>query len=411
MSKQHPPDKDLSVNIQTIQSESGTSNTAYYYLLPTGERIPLGTDRQEASKAASKLDQQFIGRYNQEAFPLKTPGSRKNPLLATVIDKFYTDRIAEKHRRGKISARTTEEKRYKLEEYKQTWINRDIQSIETLDLAEFLEGKTGHVQAKHGPLLRDLFRYAVNKGWIKHNPAAELETREPEDRRRRRHTLEGLMAVRAASPTWLQRAINVALYSLQRRTDLVEIDCRKQISKEKQTIEILQQKTRRYKRPVYIEISATGTLWQAISECLDSGVSCPYLIHYRPQRQRQSQLASKPHPCAVLPAYLSRQFTKYRDKSGAYDYIVNKAERPTFHDIRALGILLYFKAGYSIEYIMALAGHAKQATTDSYVKGHEKARPVTVHAGLDLAQISPGCIDWDDAGIPGAIQSLLNEKG
>ena len=51
---------------------------------------------------------------------------------------------------------------------------------------------------------------------------------------------------------------------------------------------------------------------------------------------------------------------KWRDKSGAYDHLAPK-ERPMFHDIRALGIMLYHKAGYPKEYIMALAGHAKEA--------------------------------------------------
>ena len=119
--------------------------------------------------------------------------------------------------------------------------------------------------------------------------------------------------------------------------------------------------------------------------------------------------AAKLHPFAVLPEYLSKQFTKWRDESGAYKHLA-KDERPTFHDIRALGILMYFKAGYPMDYIMALAGHAKASTTEIYIEGHEERKPIAVNAGLSLEQVNVTEIDWRTENLPPELAILLDEK-
>jgi integrase len=84
-------------------------------------------------------------------------------------------------------------------------------------------------------------------------------------------------------------------------------------------------------------------------------------------------LAAKPHPFAILPDYLTKQFRKWRDESGVYNHLKPR-ERPSFHNIQALGIMLYFKAGYPKEYIMALAGHATEVMTNHYIDGHEQSQ-------------------------------------
>ena len=85
-------------------------------------------------------------------------------------------------------------------------------------------------------------------------------------------------------------------------------------------------------------------------------------------------------------------------------------ERPSFHSIRALGIMLYFKAGYDLNYIMALAGHADEKTTQLYIEGHEKKQAIKVAAGLDLDQINTLEIDWADSSIPTEISNLIADS-
>ena len=67
-------------------------------------------------------------------------------------------------------------------------------------------------------------------------------------------------------------------------------------------------------------------------------------------------------------------------------------DHPAFHDLRALGIFALAKAGYSVEYIQALAGHADKAMTEHYMMGHEQIRPVAVEAGLSLGHRGLGRI-------------------
>jgi len=232
-----------------------------------------------------------------------------------------------------------------------------------------------------------------------------LQPKAPETRQRKRHTWEGFKQVRATAPEWLKRTMDISLYSLQRRSDLI-IMHRDHVSRSQRTIDILQQKTRNYTKPVYIQISMGDSLWKAVDSALLSDIPCPFLIHCRPKRMPAKARAAKPHPFAVLPDFLSKQFSKYRDASGAYDHLP-KAERPTLHDIRALGILMYHKAGYSMDYIMALAGHAKAATTELYIEGHEQKKPIAVNAGLSLDQVNVDDIDWSSSILPPELAKLI----
>ena len=50
----------------------------------------------------------------------------------------------------------------------------------------------------------------------------------------------------------------------------------------------------------------------------------------------REQIAAKDHCTSVTPNYLSNEFSKARDAAHAYDHIP-ATERPTFHEIRALG--------------------------------------------------------------------------
>lgn len=258
------------------------------------------------------------------------------------------------------------------------------------------------------PLLKKLFRYAISNGYRLTNPANELEPREPEKRQRQRHTWEGFKKVRAVAPEWLQRTMDIALYSLQRRSDLVALHIDR-IDQPQRTLEVLQQKSRNYSTPVYIRISAGNSLWNAIHTAISSDVPCPYLIHCRPRWKTAQARGAKPHPFAVLPDYLSKQFSKYRDASEAYNYLP-KHQRPSFHDIRALGILMYHKTGYPKEYIMALAGHAKESTTEHYISGHENVKPVTVSAGLSLGQVNIDDIDWKNTRLPPELARLVEDE-
>ena len=70
--------------------------------------------------------------------------------------------------------------------------------------------------------LVDFFNHAAAKSLCPDNPAASTIKR-VEKKQRKRHTVEGLKAIREKSPAWLQNAIGLALITAQRRTDILDM--------------------------------------------------------------------------------------------------------------------------------------------------------------------------------------------
>lgn len=132
---------------------------------------------------------------------------------------------------------------------------------------------------------------------------------------------------------------------------------------------------------MYLEIVMTGELRQAVERCTKTDIPCTYLVHTRPRRMTAKARNTKPHAFAVTREHLTKTFTKVRDESGAYQDLAPEA-RPTFHEIRALGVHLYQQAGFPKEYIMGLSGHATESMLDRYARDHEQQKPRRVEAGL-----------------------------
>ena len=64
---------------------------------------------------------------------------------------------------------------------------------------------------------------------------------------------------------------------------------------------------------------------------------------------------------------MTKHFSKARDQSNLFNDLPSQ-ERPTFHEIRSLGIKLYEDAGVDAQ---ALAGHTDRKMTEQYKIGHE----------------------------------------
>jgi integrase len=125
-------------------------------------------------------------------------------------------------------------------------------------------------------------------------------------------------------------------------------------------------------------------LREVVLECMRSPVVCPYVIHYPPKARKRKQLDAKLHWNAVTADYLTKSFTQARDDSKAYED-VPAGERPTFHEIRALGAWLYEQQKFPHEYIQALLGHADGKMTKHYQEGHGEKKIEYVVVGAELA--------------------------
>lgn len=360
-------------------TESNTVNgvTYYRYVMPDGSRHSLGKDKKEAVEAALTLNAELqrnpriIDKILRKQHEL---AQQNNPVppISYVIEQYQKRLLLKKYAQS-----TRENQRYMLNEYLAKWGDRRANELSVLDVAALLNSKPAHSYIKHRIMLIDLCAFMTHQGWATENVASKTMEAIVPSKQRQRHTIEGLMAIRAISPDYLQRAIDLALHSVQRRADLANLK-RTDINLPNNTMTVLQEKSRNYANPIYIEVDMHPELQQAVLNCVSSPLAfqCPYLLHYRPKRITKQIRENKNHHLAMTDEFLTKEFTKYRDQSNVYSHL-EIGQRPSFHDIRALGIKLITEK-YGQAYAMALAGHADERMWKHYLDGHEERKPVKV---------------------------------
>jgi integrase len=212
----------------------------------------------------------------------------------------------------------------------------------------------------------DIFKAAAGRGFIEANPA-ELTLKPTSKKARKRLTLEQYGMILNAAPDWLRHAMRLALCTLQRRGDvtMMRFD---QIRDG--VLYLIQEKTKKHDAG-YLRIEIGPTLAAIITDCRDD-IASPYLVHRRPERHIKR--AGCDHWTQVTPEMVSREFQSVRDALQEFQSMPEN-QRPTFHEIRALGIKLYKDKG---EDPQALAGHSSGKMTKNYDSGHDEIRWMTV---------------------------------
>lgn len=378
-----------------IKANKKNGKTYYYYSMPNGDLEPLKHgDRQASIEAAIALNKALCETSSSVVDrilnkPVKP--TNRNPSFITACSDFESEHLEKQD----IAPRTLKNRRARLKKYKEQWPVERTGDIDTFEVAQFLREQSPEAARQHIIVLNQLWNFIASEGFQTQRPMEQIEKIKQPKRKRARHTWEGHRAIYDASHEWLQVAIDAALYSLQRRSDLVTINIDKDIDLKKHTITVLQQKSQYYDEPVYIDIKMGRALLETIRRSKMSGINCPYLIHYRPGNITKKARDAKLHPFAVTADYLSKQYAKVRDEIGVYDHLP-KAQRPGFHSLRALGIFLLVKAGHSNEYVMALAGHADERMKAHYYEGHEKQQPIEVASDIDINfdDLDMSDIDW-----------------
>ncbi|WP_295991733.1 tyrosine-type recombinase/integrase [Rugamonas sp.] len=204
--------------------------------------------------------------------------------------------------------------------------------------------------------LSDVFRMAETQGLISQGANPVKATYNPNQTvKRERLSLEQFVAIRALAPVWLQRAMNLALVTAQRREDLTNM---KFADYKDGHLHVDQGKTgTRLRISGEIRLAAINiSVEEAVSNCRDLIVS-RHLIHHVARVSRV-----KPGD-KVDPNGLSNAFQKARDAAG----IVAEDGRtpPSFHEIRSLAERLY-KVERSAEFAQALLGHKHASMTAKY---------------------------------------------
>ncbi|MEB0008173.1 tyrosine-type recombinase/integrase [Pseudomonas sp. RTB3] len=347
----------------------------------TGLMTSINRPLEEAIKLAKAANAKLAPLMVNDGALLTLLTGDRLPTVSNLLERFADEWVKD---RG-YATRTLEEIKFKLERYRQDLGDRLIGQLDVLAVAEYLDGFSNNAYTKHRGLLVQVFSFAVAKGLAERNVAELTLVKKEADKKRQRHTLEGLMKIVEAktTPEWLKRAIRLGLASLQRREDIVSW-LKTSVDMEANTIMISPGKTQGYENPIHLRIKMGLALREVVSECVRSPIASPYLIHYKPRARRQEQIASKDHWTSVTPNYLTKEFSKARDLAKAYESVPS-GERPTFHEIRALGAWLYEQQKFPQDYIQALMGHSDVKMTKHYQEGHTDKVIEYVDVGADLA--------------------------
>jgi len=347
----------------------------------TGVMTSINRPLEEAIKLARAANLKMAELVVDDGSLLAVLTGDRLPIVSNLLARFEEDWLP--HR--SYAARTLEEIKFKLERYRQDLGDRLIGQLDVLAMAEYLDNFSNNAYTKHRGLWVQIFAFAVAKGLAERNNAELTLVKKEAEKKRQRHTLDGLKVIinAATTPPWLKRAIRLALASLQRRDDIVTW-LKSAADMEKNTLTVSPGKTQGYDNPVHLKITMGATLREVVGECLRSPLASPYLIHYKPKARRREQIDAKDHWTSVTPDYLTKEFSKARDAAHAYDH-VPAGERPTFHEIRALGAWLYEQQNFPQEYIQALMGHADEKMTKHYQEGHDEKKIEYVEVGAELA--------------------------
>lgn len=237
-----------------------------------------------------------------------------------------------------------------------------LREITTAHVAEYLEecsagGGAGSVRNLRTKL-SDIFRWAETQGLIEVGKNPVTATFSPAYKvKRERLSLEQFWQIHAHAPTWLQRAMVIALTTGQRRDDISNM---KFADLKDGYLQVVQGKSGgdvRLQLDVNIRLAKVGiSIGEAVAACRDMIVS-RYLIHHVAHIG-----PSKPGQKVVADG-LSDGFARAREKAG----IMAEEGRspPSFHEIRSLAQRLY-REEFGAAFAQAMLGHKSAATTNKY---------------------------------------------
>jgi len=348
----------------------------YRYKHPkTGKMHGLGNDKGRAIHVARILNSRLLMPRDEADQQLvdQVADGRTRDRLAVFLEKF-SDEILPGRRdtRGRSLAPAT------LSEYQRLtsrisdeWGHLAPKDVTRRMIAEFLDEWPPNTSNKYRAILKQIFRHAIAGGLVDDNPA-DLTIPKAEIVQRQRLTLEAFNEIRKASDPWFRNALDLALYTLQRREDLVGIRFPDPGVNE---LVVTQGKT-----GTTVVIAIGAELAAVIKTCRDD-IASPLLIHKRSKRPgRQYTKKRLVHWSEIRPEMLTREFARVRDDRVTFKELP-AAAKPSFHEIRALGADLYRKSGRPEADIQRLLGHTTAAMTAHYLDGH---KDVIIHARADL---------------------------
>jgi hypothetical protein len=117
----------------------------------------------------------------------------------------------------------------------------------------------------------------------------------------------------------------------------------------------------------FVAIPVNDAIKEIVELSRTDRLHCPYVVHRKPTQSTRGIAKDCDHAYQVHHQLISKAFSKVRDEIGLYAEL-DKAERPTYHEIRRLSAKLIEAMGESPTVRMA---HANERTTKLYTGSDE----------------------------------------
>ncbi|MBD0786695.1 tyrosine-type recombinase/integrase [Vibrio sp. Y2-5] len=235
-------------------------------------------------------------------------------------------------------------------------------------------GKSNEVYNRWISFMAKVFDYALDESVMIDNPARRKKRKPLGDKTRERLKVEEFKQIWQVAPLWLRTAMSLSLETTHSVHEVCSVKYSDFEKLDKPVVEngleifgylkIHRQKVKK-KEASRVRIPVTMSLLKVIENSKDN-VDSPYIVHRRSKNRSNGLSRHCSHITQVNKKYLSGKFSEYRDKVGVRRELASN-QRPTFHEIRALSIHLYDKAGCDPQ---ARAAHSDSRSTQVYKEGH-----------------------------------------
>ncbi|WP_293371452.1 tyrosine-type recombinase/integrase [Nevskia sp.] len=313
----------------------------------TRKFVSLGSDLAAAKKAAGILmSRRQTDAVTRLVAKVDSPGATVSAAIAD-FSKALAGRI---NRHGApLSESTLRDYANMLERYERHHGTRSIGGITHGEIADWL----APIPARQANMLRgllvQLWTYAVARGWAEGN-IVDKTLKVDAPKTRQRLLMPDYLEIRAAAPAWLAGAMDVALYSLQRREDVVDLPVSAWDAKA--GVLVLEQgKTKKG-----LSITAGPQLRAAIELCL----SLP---------PTSAKTIVRDGVGSLDPDDFTDAFAAARDSIERFAEMAPRT-KPSVHEMRSLGAALFLWECRDLALVQALLGHETAKQTLEYLRGH-----------------------------------------
>ena len=184
--------------------------STYRYRRPTdGKWFQFGTDRIKAIDAAKQLNLEFM----RGADLIGAVMGSTSDLFTGFLDTYEQDVLPPRElAKGTLGLYAVHFRRFRKQ-----FDGKAVDQITIRMIAEMLDALTPRTANQCRALLIDIFNHAAAKGLCPDNPAASTINR-IEKKQRKRHTIEGLKAIREKAPNLLSDRLSAVLSSTYEHT-------------------------------------------------------------------------------------------------------------------------------------------------------------------------------------------------